>query len=76
MILLKDKLLTAKKEHTCIWCGGPILPGEVYHYQVYIYYGDFQTNKYHPECFDDAADGTDLEGDFEFTPYDHERPIK
>jgi hypothetical protein len=57
----------ARKEHCCIWCGGPILAGEYYKQQTGFYDGAPYRNRYHAECWDDAA-ACDWD-DGEFMPY-------
>lgn len=42
---------SAKKHHKCIWCGEPIFIGQPYERQPVVFDGDFQDNKYHPECW-------------------------
>jgi hypothetical protein len=42
---------TAHKTHTCIWCGEQISIGSRYTRQTVVCDGDFQSNRYHPECF-------------------------
>lgn len=63
----------AAKAHTCIWCGEGIAVGDTYIRQVLVYDGDFQSNAYHPECFDLIGD-CDLGLDEGFSPYGNPRP--
>ena len=54
----------ARKPHRCIWCFAAIPVGERYTQQSGFYDGRAYRSRYHDECFDDLADGSD----FEFTP--------
>ena len=58
----------ARKEHRCIYCYGPILPGEQYVQREGFYDGAPYRNRYHAECFEDCAEEARLGGDWEFTP--------
>jgi hypothetical protein len=60
----------ARKSHKCIWCGEAILPGEKYVDVTGIFEGDFQNNKFHPEC-SATQQGEDDES---FCAYENERP--
>ncbi len=51
-ILLAKKDHTALKEHVCIWCPEAICPGTKYTVEASIYDGDFQHQKWHPECWE------------------------
>lgn len=62
----------ARKEHRCIWCGGPIIVGEIYKQQTGIYDGAPYRNRYHAECWDDASDNNWDDG--EFMPYSADYP--
>jgi len=64
----------ARKEHRCIYCGGPIVVGEQYTQQTGYYDGEAYTNRYHAECFDDCAEEFRQSGDWEFTPHSAEYP--
>jgi hypothetical protein len=46
----KETKPTAKKEHVCSECGGPILPGEQYERVTGKYDGDFFIHKICPHC--------------------------
>jgi len=62
----------AAKQHRCIWCGQLICKGDLYARQSGVWEGDYQTNLYHPECFDNGQ----LTSDFDdgFMPHENERP--
>lgn len=64
----------AKKEHRCIYCGGPILVEERYVQQEGFYDGKPYRNRYHQECFDTCIDDGKSGCDWEFTPYEGEYP--
>jgi ribosomal protein S27AE len=64
--------LVARKEHRCTNCGESINAGDAYKRWSSVENVWF-TSKMHPECLQwllDDADG----GEFEYTPYDGERP--
>jgi len=64
---------TARKEHVCINCGGPIVVGEKYMQQTGFYEGRAFRNRFHVECCDDLGGE---EADFEFSPYSWEYPAR
>lgn len=64
----------ARKEHRCIWCGGPILAGEQHIQQTGFYDGAPYRNRYHNECWDDCAESCSHYGDWEFTPHSADYP--
>lgn len=68
---LRDSNPTAAKDHICIWCGEAINKGDKYFRQTGIFDGDFQSNAWHPECFDDGLVHDIEDG---FVPYENERP--
>jgi len=65
---------TAKKEHRCIYCGGPILVGEQYVQQTGYFDGAPYRNRYHAECYDTCGSECEEYGDWEFTTYNGEFP--
>lgn len=50
--LLSQTESIARKEHDCIWCREKIQVGEKYSKQTGVFEGDFQANKFHPECLE------------------------
>lgn len=40
------------KNYKCVWCGTPIFKAERYVKNVLIYEGDFQSQKWHTDCFE------------------------
>lgn len=64
----------AKKEHRCIYCGGPILVDEQYVQQEGFYDGAPYRNRYHAECYETCADECSYYGEWEFSPYNGEYP--
>lgn len=66
----------ARKEHCCVWCGEGINQGETYKKQSGVFYGDFFSNKYHPECLSAMGEAMRADVDGEFTPYENPRPPK
>lgn len=65
---------TARKEHRCIYCGGPILTGEQYVQQTGYYDNAAYRSRYHAECYDDCADECTCYGEWEFIPYSADYP--
>jgi hypothetical protein len=74
-VTIANETRKARKQHRCIWCGEPILPGETYAYVRGVFEGDPQSNHYHQEC-DKACDAWAAAegGSCEFSPYDNVRP--
>lgn len=58
---------SARKEHLCIYCYGPIFVGEMYANQTGYYNGSAYRNRFHIECFEDCAEEANFGCD-EFTP--------
>lgn len=50
MDILRDEIVTAKKDHKCYFCKNTINKGERYRYSVQIDQGDFDDFKVHPSC--------------------------
>jgi hypothetical protein len=71
---LSERAHCAQKQHRCIWCGEPILKGQMYTEVRSVYYGEFQHNRWHQECLDAAREEVRDGGDYEFMPYSNERP--
>lgn len=47
---LTSKDVTARKEHCCDWCGKRIRVGEKYHYETFIFDGEFCSWHAHLAC--------------------------
>jgi hypothetical protein len=62
---LRDTTPKARKRYRCTGCWEFIEAGEKHRHQVGIFDGDFNSNRWHPECFDFALDG---ETEMEVTP--------
>ena len=71
---LSDTTPVARKQHRCIWCGQAIPKGEKYRYTTGVYDGDMQANHWHFECSDAQQTDARETGEYEFSPYDNERP--
>jgi hypothetical protein len=41
----------ARKEYRCAWCNEKIVIGEKHTHRVYIFEGDFSSDRMHNECF-------------------------
>ena len=64
----------ARKEHRCIYCGGPIPIGEKHVHQTGFYDGAPYRNRYHAECYDDCANECHYYNEWEFMPYSADYP--
>ena len=51
---LGERVVTARKQHDCIWCGESIMVSEAYKRITGVSDGEFQDGKWHIEC-DKAA---------------------
>lgn len=71
---LSHETMTARKAHRCSWCGQDIPVGEVYSRSRVIYEGEPITNKFHLECEAAADEIGRATGEWEFYPYENERP--
>ncbi len=74
-LLSERKVVAARKQHRCIWCGQAINVGEPYTYERSVYDGQMQTHHWHPECLPAAQAEMREWNDEEFLPYEHERPV-
>jgi hypothetical protein len=63
---------TARKQHKCEWCFGPIPKGEKHKQFSGMWQGDFQNWRMHDECYETSA-GAQAEG---FTPGEGEMPAR
>lgn len=62
----------ARKQYQCLWCLGPIPKGEKHSLWSGIFDGEWQNNRMHMECADDAnKDGYAADG---FIPGEGEMP--
>lgn len=75
MFVTATQLIIAKKEHRCTWCGQKILKGEKYSKWKSVDDSWF-TSKMHAECHTAANDENHYWGDYEYVPFDNERPTK
>jgi hypothetical protein len=64
----------ANKSYRCIWCGEPIKKGDTYTRDKCVFDGEFQANRYHPECFAYMQKYAKEEGVDHFTPFSAPRP--
>lgn len=65
----------SRKEHACIWCGGSILKGARYGFQVYAFDGVARNAHWHEACIHDSQKGRRFGEEFEFDPYTGEQPF-
>lgn len=70
---ISSRTVRAKKQHPCIWCVEKIEVGEIYQQEVLKFDGDFQDNRYHPECLDACKKSLKQEGESEFEPHNCKR---
>jgi hypothetical protein len=75
-IVLSKTHPVARKEHTCEWCGEPIVEGEKHEKNVLIHDGELQSWRAHNECIHmmscvEAEDEYFFED--EFMPHQHRR---
>jgi hypothetical protein len=70
----KRDVKACRKKFRCLWCGETIGIGDSCTVVSQMFDGEFQSNRYHPEC-DDAVDETSkmVNGWFSFDPYNAER---
>lgn len=54
--ILRDKIITAKKEHRCLLCGAKIESGTLYRKIVYSDEGTIDEQKLHLECANAIVD--------------------
>lgn len=47
---IRTATVTVRKRHSCEWCAEQILPGERAFYRAYVFEGDFNQGRMHPEC--------------------------
>lgn len=71
--LISETEPKAKKEHECVWCGETIKVGERYTRITGTYYGDFDSQAWHPECSDASKKHFSENDEEEFTPGDYVR---
>jgi len=72
---ISDREVTARKPHTCIWCGEQIAKGENYRDVSGKYNGDFQVNKYHWECSTASLEALHKHDVREFEPHEFYRGL-
>jgi len=75
MFCTQAELILAKKEHICTWCAEKIPKGEQY-YRWASVDDTWHTSKMHVECRDACSEETSYYGDYEYMPYNNERPRK
>ena len=71
--LLSQTFPKARKTYACIWCGEPILKGEVHEKYAGTYCREFQSSRFHKECAEAQTDYYHENGDAEFSPGDFKR---
>jgi hypothetical protein len=74
--LLNEAKPKARKPHKCIWCGEQIPVGEQYLFQSIRWDGTAMNQHWHFECADAQQEEGRERGDWEFSPYDNERPAR
>lgn len=75
MDVIREGNPVARKARRCVWCWEMILAGEKHRQQVGNVYGELQDNRYHEECWEDAAESF-RRGDCDFVPGQAPRPTR
>jgi hypothetical protein len=70
---LTNKAVTAAKNHQCCWCGESVKAGSVAQYRAYKFYGEFQADYLHAECYEAMRETDDFILEDGFFPGDFER---
>jgi hypothetical protein len=65
---------TARKEHRCTYCGGPVPAGEKYTQQTGFFDGAPYRNRYHSECYVTCREERAHYGECEFSPHQSPPP--
>lgn len=63
---IREKAVTVRKKHSCVWCGESINIGEKVYYRVYTMDDVFTTDYLHPECKEALHRSDDLSEGFSF----------
>jgi hypothetical protein len=71
--LLSQTFPKARKVYACIWCGEPILKGEVHEKYVGTYYRELQSCRFHKECGEAQTEYFHENRDEEFFPGEFKR---
>jgi hypothetical protein len=59
------RTVVARKEHRCEWCGESIRRGEKCIKRVYLFDGEFNNGRQHPDCFAAMKRDPDVDDGFE-----------
>ena len=68
----ETRTVVGRKDHRCIWCGGPIPKGESHNHFSGMWEGEWQNWRMHHECYEQSSDDDTLRDGF--TPYEGEMP--
>ena len=68
-----SQAVTVRINHKCIWCGETIKKGETAHRIKAIHDGEFEDDRYHPECIVACRDYMIEWPEDGFDPYTHDR---
>lgn len=73
MFCTASQAIVARRPHNCTWCGQLIAKGET-HLMWKSVDDSWMTNRMHPECHAACNDECRYYGEYEYIPYDNERP--
>ena len=71
--VLSHKIVTARKQRPCHWCGQPIFRGDKCDVQTGRFDGSLYRSSMHPECQATLASECGVGGMVDYTPYEMER---
>lgn len=73
MFCTDEKIIIARKEHLCTWCGQSIAKGEK-HFMWKSVEDSWFTNRMHGECYEAQHTESLVFHDNTYTPFENERP--
>lgn len=74
--ILSDKMVTARKEHTCSECLSPVHPGKRYRYHVGVYNGDLNHYRFCFDCCAAMAQAFDVRDDADSHPMEKRMDVR
>ena len=70
---IESKEVKLRKPCFCNWCGEKMLVGDKAQSRAYVFEGDFNRDKVHPECFKAMQKYPWNDNDGEFEPHEFKR---